>query len=112
LNLAPATLGEIITMVWQKTITATSGKEILRLAISTGRSPKDLVSEKGLTQISDTESLENLVQEALAQNPDSVADYRSGKKNAIGFLVGAVMKQSKGKANPKLVQGILLELLK
>ncbi len=112
LNLAPAALGEIITLVWKNTITAASGKEILRLAISTGRRPKDLVAEKGLTQISDTESLEKLAREALDQNPRSAEDYRSGKKNALGFLVGAVMKQSGGKANPKMVQEILLKFLK
>lgn len=111
LNLTPEFLGEILAMVWQDTITATSGKEILRLAISTGRQPKDLVAEKGLTQISDAASLEILARKALDQNPGSVEDYRSGKKNALGFLVGAVMKQSGGKANPKMVQDILRKLL-
>src|ERR1035437_5356861 len=56
----------------------------LRLAIQTGRSPKDLVAEKGLTQISDAEILELMAQEALTANPGSVEDYRSGKKNALG----------------------------
>ncbi|MFA5393727.1 MAG: Asp-tRNA(Asn)/Glu-tRNA(Gln) amidotransferase subunit GatB [Candidatus Ratteibacteria bacterium] len=111
LNLVPATLGEILVLVWKNTITATSGKEILRLAIQTGRGPKDLVAERGLTQISDTGSLEKMAREALTQNSKSVEDYQSGKKNALGFLVGAVMKQSKGKANPKMVQNILLKLL-
>ena len=111
LNLTPESFGEILVMVWKNTVTATSGKEILRLAIKTGRSPKDLVAEKGLTQISDTGILELMAQEALTANPGSVEDYRSGKKNALGFLVGAVMKQSQGKANPKMVQEILLKLL-
>ena len=111
LNLTPESFQEILVMVWKNTITATSGKEILRLAIQTGRSPKDLVTEKDLMQISDTESLEKMSQEALNQNPRSVEDYQSGKKNALGFLVGAVMKQSGGKANPKMVQEILLKLL-
>jgi aspartyl-tRNA(Asn)/glutamyl-tRNA(Gln) amidotransferase subunit B len=111
LNLTPAALGEVLTLVWKNTITAASGKEILRLSVKTGRNPKDLVAEKGLTQISDVESLEKLAGESLAQNPGSVADYRSGKKNALGFLVGAVMKRSKGKANPKMVQEILRKLL-
>jgi len=111
LNLTPESFGEILVMVWKSAITATSGKEILRLAIQTGRSPKDLVAEKGLTQISDAGILELMAQGALTANPGPVEDYRSGKKNALGFLVGAVMKRSEGKANPKMVQEILLKLL-
>ena len=111
LNLTPEAFGKILVMVWKKTITAATGKEVLRLAIQTGRSPEELVAEKGLAQISDTGSLEQLAKDAINNNPKSVQDYRGGKKNALGFLVGCVMRQSKGQANPQMVQEILLKLL-
>jgi aspartyl-tRNA(Asn)/glutamyl-tRNA(Gln) amidotransferase subunit B len=77
----------------------------------TGKDPKALVEEKGLVQISDTGELETIIQEILDANPGPVEDYRAGKKQAKGFLVGQSMKATKGKANPKVVQEILGKLL-
>ena len=73
--------------------------------------PETIVKEKGLVQISDAGEIVKVCQEAIAENAKIVADYKSGKKSAIGALVGAVMKKSKGKANPQMVNKTLTELL-
>jgi aspartyl-tRNA(Asn)/glutamyl-tRNA(Gln) amidotransferase subunit B len=74
---------------------------------TTGLTAAEIISEKNLAQISDTHSLEIIVSEVIEENPKSVADYRSGKENAIMFLVGQVMKKSSGKANPKIAGELL-----
>ena len=75
------------------------------------KDPETIVKEKGLVQISDAGEIVKVCQEAIAENAKIVADYKSGKKSAIGALVGAVMKKSKGKANPQMVNKTLTELL-
>ena len=75
------------------------------------KDPEIIVKEKGLVQISDAGEIVKVCQEAIAENAKIVADYKSGKKSAIGALVGAVMKKSKGKANPQMVNKTLTELL-
>ncbi|HNS49495.1 MAG TPA: Asp-tRNA(Asn)/Glu-tRNA(Gln) amidotransferase subunit GatB [bacterium] len=111
LALTPETLAGIIGMVAGGRITAATGKEVLRRAIETGRDPESIVSEQNLGQISDSDTLAELARATLAANPKSVEDYRRGKTNAIGFLVGQVMRQTKGKANPRLVQELLAGML-
>ena len=74
--------------------------------ISTGKDPLEIIKEKNLIQISDTEELDRVVDEVAKDNQKSVSDFRSGKDNALMFLVGQAMKKSKGKANPKLLQEI------
>ncbi|MFH0796780.1 MAG: Asp-tRNA(Asn)/Glu-tRNA(Gln) amidotransferase subunit GatB [Candidatus Omnitrophota bacterium] len=111
LGLSAESLAEVIRLVSSAKITSATGKEVLRLSLKTGKKPAEVVAEKGLSQISDTEVITRLAGEALTANPKSVEDYRNGKKNALAFLIGSVMRQTKGKANPKLVQEILLNLL-
>ena len=77
----------------------------------TGESADKVVEGLGLNQISDAAALERLVDEAIAANPKSVADFRAGKPQAMGFLVGQVMKASRGKANPSIVNALLSERL-
>ena len=67
---------------------------------TSGKSADDVVKEQGLVQITDTGALEELVKKVIAANPQSVEDYKAGKKKAIGFLVGQIMKETKGRANP------------
>lgn len=76
-----------------------------------GGNPATIVEEHGWLQVSDEDAIEILVEHAMAENPDSVADYRKGKKPAAKFLVGQVMRLSKGKANPQLAGKILEEKL-
>ena len=77
----------------------------------TGKPPDRIVEEKGLVQITDSSAIENTVQEILDRSPDEVAAYQSGKKKLLGFFIGQVMKATKGKANPKLVNEILRKML-
>ena len=76
-----------------------------------GKDPETIVKEKGLVQISDTGALEELAAKVIAANPQSVADFKAGKKKAVGFLMGQIMKETKGKANPQVVNGILTKML-
>ena len=77
----------------------------------TGRPAEDIVAAEGLAQIGDAEALRAAVRTAIAANPDAVAQVRKGRNNAFGFLVGAVMKAFKGKANPKVVNELLKQEL-
>ena len=77
----------------------------------TGKEPKSIVEEKGLVQITDEGALQEIVNRVVENNPQSVADYKAGRDRAIGFLVGQIMKETKGKANPGIVNKMLLEIL-
>ncbi len=104
-------LGEMIGLIEKGTISNKIAKTVFKEMLQSGKTPQEIVEEKGLTQISDTGAIKAIVEEVIAANPQSVADYQAGKDKAIGFLVGQVMKQSKGKANPGMVNELLAELL-
>ncbi len=109
--LAPEAIAELISLVREGTISSTIAKEVFARACADGRSPKQIVEEDGLAQISDVAELERLVNEAIEANPKAVEDFRNGKEKAIGAMVGYVMRASKGQANPKLVNQLLREKL-
>ena len=88
------------------------GKEVFEEVFKTGKSPEEVVEEKGLKQINNEDEIEKAVIEAMEKNPQSVADYKDGKKQSIGFLIGQVMKATKGKANPPMVKEMLEKKLK
>ncbi|HEY8425650.1 MAG TPA: Asp-tRNA(Asn)/Glu-tRNA(Gln) amidotransferase subunit GatB [Limnochordales bacterium] len=98
-----AYLSEVLDLVRAGTVTATVGKEVLEESLRTGQPPSAIVRARGLEQVGDESQLVQWVRQAIAANPDAVASYRSGKEQAAGFLVGQVMKLSRGKANPKVV---------
>jgi aspartyl-tRNA(Asn)/glutamyl-tRNA(Gln) amidotransferase subunit B len=75
--------------------------------LDSGRSADDIIAAEGLAQIGDTDALIGIVRDAVAANPDAVAQIRKGRNNAFGFIVGHVMKASSGKANPKVVTELL-----
>ncbi len=77
-----------------------------------GKDPDTVIKEKGLVQISDEGAIVAICKEAVAESPKIVEEYKSGKERAIGAIVGLVMKKSKGKANPQMVNKILIDLLK
>lgn len=108
LNIRPQNLVELIELV-EKTqlISNLIGKTVLEEMVSSGKKAGDIIKEKNLAQISDTDSLDAIAQEVIKENPKSVADFNAGKANALMFLVGQVMKKSGGKANPKAVQEVL-----
>jgi Asp-tRNA(Asn)/Glu-tRNA(Gln) amidotransferase B subunit len=76
-----------------------------------GKDPAQIVEEKGLKQVTDTGAIEKIVDEVIAENPDNVAAYRSGKDKLFGFFVGQVMKKSQGKANPNIINDLLKKKL-
>ena len=107
----PAALAELIALVEEGTITASSGKDVLREMFATGQSAAGLVEEKGLSQISDREALARVVEQILAANPKQVALYQSGKETLLQWFVGQVMRATRGKANPQVVRTLLQEKL-
>ena len=109
--LTPAALAELVALVDEGVINGPTAKELLPEVFAQGGSPRTIVAERGLAQVSDVAALEAFIAQALADNPKSVEDFRAGKKAAAGFLVGHVMKLSKGKADPKQVGRLVAERL-
>jgi len=107
----PAELAALLTMLNRGDISGKTAKMVFEKMYQTGKSAALIVQEEGLTQISDQDELLRIVDEVLAQHPGPVADYRKGKVQSFTFLVGAVMKASRGKANPKSVNELLRTLL-
>ncbi len=103
----PARLVELVKMVDEGKVNLLTAREILAEMIETGQPAGRIVEEKGLLQISDERAIEKVVARVVESNPNTVADYRKGKKNAFGFLVGQIMRETKGKANPKVVNDTL-----
>ncbi|MBN1914000.1 MAG: Asp-tRNA(Asn)/Glu-tRNA(Gln) amidotransferase subunit GatB [Candidatus Omnitrophica bacterium] len=108
LEISPEDFLELIELVEKKqAISNLNGKAVLEEMAKTGKPPSVIIQEKNLSQISDAGSLEKDIDEVIAENASSVNDFKSGKTNALMFLVGQVMKKTKGKANPKVAQDIL-----
>lgn len=105
-------LGQLVSLIESGKISGKIAKSVFSEMWTTQKAPDDIIKEKGLIQISDTSLISKIVDDVLAAHPSQVADYRSGKVKIIGFLVGAVMKASKGQANPDLVNEILTQKLK
>jgi len=104
-------LGEMIGLMENGTISSKIAKTVFKAMLETGKAPKQIVEEQGLVQISDEGAIKAIVAAVIANNPKSVADYQGGNEKAIGFLVGQVMKESKGKANPQLANKLIAEQL-
>ena len=112
LKFKPEYLSELVELVDSRVINIKIAHEVLREMYYFGKSPAAIVQEKGLAQVSDTGAIEKFCDEAIAANPNPVADYKAGKIAALNSLKGQVMKLSKGKANPALVGEILERKLK
>jgi aspartyl-tRNA(Asn)/glutamyl-tRNA(Gln) amidotransferase subunit B len=110
-KITPENLAELLRLIEKGEISGKIAKEVLEEMSTTGEKAESIVQRKGLAQISDEDTLRKLAIEVIAANPRSVEDYRSGKKKAIGFLVGQIMRKTKGKANPQLVNKVLEEEL-
>jgi len=108
---APEHVAEIIGLVSSKTVTAATAKEIFAEVFVTGKKPSGIISEKGLTQISDRGELDRIAEKVIADNAKSVDDYKAGKRKALGFLIGQMMKATRGKANPQVADEILRKRL-
>jgi aspartyl-tRNA(Asn)/glutamyl-tRNA(Gln) amidotransferase subunit B len=110
--LTPSHLAEMLKMIKEGTISGKIAKEVFEEMYRTGEKPARIVQEKGLVQISDTSEIEKAIEKAMQANPKQVEDYRKGKEKLLGYFVGEVMKETKGKANPKLLNELLKEKLK
>ena len=108
---SPENLAKLIELVEAGTINGTIAKEVFELVFRDNIDPAAYVEEKGLKTENDTDALREIVEKVIADNPQSVADYRNGKEKAIGFLVGQTMKATRGKANPAVINQLLKELL-
>jgi aspartyl-tRNA(Asn)/glutamyl-tRNA(Gln) amidotransferase subunit B len=112
LKFKPEALLELVGLVEAKTISNSAAQQVFAEMFAIGKAPSAIVQEKGLAQVSDTAAIEKFCDEAIAANPNPVADYKAGKIAALNSLKGQVMKLSKGKANPALVGEILERKLK
>jgi aspartyl-tRNA(Asn)/glutamyl-tRNA(Gln) amidotransferase subunit B len=101
----------MINLITDGTISSKMAKKVFK-AITEGKEPKAFVEEKGLVQLSDPAQLQPIIDDILANNAQSVEDFNNGKDRAVGFLVGQIMKQTHGKANPKVVNQLLMASLK
>ena len=104
-----AALGQMLQLIDEGTISNNIAKEVFEEMFATGQKPEAIIEEKGLKQISDEDKLEEIVSNIIADNPDAVEDIKGGKDRAIGFLVGQVMKETKGQANPQMVNQLIRE---
>ncbi|AJH19450.1 Asp-tRNA(Asn)/Glu-tRNA(Gln) amidotransferase subunit GatB [Bacillus mycoides] len=107
--LTPAGLAKMVQLIEKGTISSKIAKKVFNELIEKGGDPEEIVKAKGLVQISDEGTLRKVVTEILDNNEQSIEDFKNGKDRAIGFLVGQIMKATKGQANPPLVNKILLE---
>lgn len=107
----PEYLADLLKLIKSGDISNKIAKDVFMKAFDENKDPSDIVKEEGLQQISDTSSLEPMIQEIIDNNPKSVADYKAGKKKALGFFVGQVMKATKGQANPAVVNEVIVKLL-
>ena len=96
-------LAKLLTLIDEEKISGKQGKDVLVEMFKTGKSAASIIEEQGLVQVSDTSEIDRLLDDVLAANPQQLASYRAGKEALFGFFVGQVMKASKGKANPKVV---------
>ena len=109
---SPEKLAELVKLIKENVISTKIGKEVIKEMVETGKSASQIVEEKGLKQITDEGEIRKIVEEVVSRFPSEVERFRQGEEKLIGFFVGQVMRETKGKANPKLVNQILREVLK
>lgn len=110
-RITPQGLGEMIKLIENGTISSKIAKTVFKEMLETGKQPAKIVEEQGLVQISDEGALKQIVADVIAANPQAIDDFKAGHERAVGFLVGQVMKQTKGKANPPLVNKLIVETI-
>ncbi|MBU3981857.1 MAG: Asp-tRNA(Asn)/Glu-tRNA(Gln) amidotransferase GatCAB subunit B, partial [Proteobacteria bacterium] len=105
-------LARLLKLIKEGVISGKIAKVVFEDMAKTGKAPDKIVKEKGLVQVTDASAIEEIILNVLADNAKEVNDYRNGKTKLLGFFVGQVMKKTKGKANPKIVNEVLKEKLK
>ena len=109
--LAPAALAELLAKIEKGEITAASGKKVFAKMFETGKGAAEIIAAEGFAQISDTSAIEKIAREIVAKNPENVAKYRAGNEGVFKFFVGQVMRETRGQANPQLVNEIVKRVL-
>jgi aspartyl-tRNA(Asn)/glutamyl-tRNA(Gln) amidotransferase subunit B len=104
---SPQALADLIGLVKDDTINLSTGKEVLEEMFASGDSARQIVEKRGLAQISDIASLEQIITQVLDENPEQVEKYLAGKVQIMGWLMGQVMRATRGKANPQVAQELL-----
>ena len=107
----PENFAELIKMIYKQEITTRVAKDVLRHMVESGGDPSTIVEEKGLKQVSDTTALEEIAKKIISTNPNAIADYKKGKQQSLQFLVGQMMKETKGAVNPETIREILTKFL-
>jgi len=110
-RVAPASLVELLDLVDEGQLSGPAAKKVFEEMFQTGRGAREIATEKGLTQMSDSSAVVEIVRQVLADNPQAVADFKAGKEQAVKFLVGQVMRASRGRANPQMVTEAIKEEL-
>ncbi|MCL1885184.1 MAG: Asp-tRNA(Asn)/Glu-tRNA(Gln) amidotransferase subunit GatB [Dehalococcoidia bacterium] len=110
-HVSPASFVQLISLVEQAIINSGTAKSVLDEMFATGKAPQTIIDEKGLAQISDTSALESIARQVIQENPQAVADYKTGKAQALKFMVGQLMRLSKGRANPNMATEIITRQL-
>ena len=107
IKITPASTCEIIGLTQEGVINSTAAKQVYEVVFNTGMSVGEVVAQKGLSQISDSSELEKMAEKVIADNPQAVADYKAGKETAVKFLVGQLMRATRGRANPQIATQLL-----
>jgi len=110
-KITPENFAELITLLWKNEISSRAGKFILKEMFETGADPTYIIEEKNLKQVSDEEEIKEIIKKIIKDNPKAIEDYKRGKKNAIQFLIGQVMRETKGKMDPRITQKLIQEVL-
>ena len=106
-KVAPEQLVRLLVLEKQGDVSTATAKSVLEEMFNTGKPADSIIAQRGLSQISDTEAIEREVMAAIRDNPQAVADYKAGKKQSLKFLVGQVMRATRGRANPTVVNELL-----
>jgi aspartyl-tRNA(Asn)/glutamyl-tRNA(Gln) amidotransferase subunit B len=109
--LVPASLAELLTTVESGRITAASAKKVFATMFETGKSAPEIIAAEGFAQINDSDSVQKIARDVIARSPDNVAKFRAGNEGVFKFFVGQVMRETRGQANPQIVNEILRRLL-
>lgn len=110
-SVSSGNIAKLITLIKTNVISSKIAKEVFELLLSEDKDPEIIVKEKGLIQITDNSEIEKIVEQVLEENQQSVEDYKAGKSNALKYLVGQAMRLSKGKANPQMINELILKKL-
>ena len=109
ITLTPSMLASMIKMIEKGEISSKQGKEVFADILTSGKTPEQIVKEKGMKQMSDASEIVKIANEVLDENPDTIEQYKKGRTNVVDYLVGQIMKKTKGQANPLIARSTMTE---